>query len=134
MRCLATPSLSPRPAARGSEPEVAEAEAEAEAVAEAVVVEEEAEVVAEVVAEAEVAEAEVEAAVAEVGRRWRRRRWPAGGRDAQRPTVDVALIGCRVVDHEQLPGAVGDSPSKTDRSTLPEGTGAGAGKTSVVGS
>jgi hypothetical protein len=26
------------------------------------------------------------------------------------------------------------SPSKTDRSTLPEGTGAGAGKTSVVGS
>jgi hypothetical protein len=27
-----------------------------------------------------------------------------------------------------------DSPSKTDRLTLPEGTGAGAGKTSVEGS
>jgi hypothetical protein len=27
-----------------------------------------------------------------------------------------------------------DSPSKTDRRTFPEGTGAGAGKTSVVGS
>jgi hypothetical protein len=32
----------------------------------------------------------------------------------------------------QVPFA--DSPSNTDRSTLPEGTGAGAGKTSFVGS
>jgi hypothetical protein len=32
----------------------------------------------------------------------------------------------------QVPFA--DSPSKTDRLTFPDGTGAGAGKTSVVGS
>ena len=121
----ARPSLSPTtPAARGQRTAVA-AEAEAE-VAAGVVAVAEAEVVEEVAAEEaeEVAAEEAEAvgvvAAAEevvVGRRcwWGRRRrwwwrWPAGGRDAQRPALDVALVGLCVVDQENTPGAVRRQP------------------------